>query len=242
MLRVNNLEVKFKGTILALSDVSLTVNDGSLVCLLGSNGAGKSTTLKAISGLLKSEEGKITTGTIEFNDKRIDILEPEDIYKIGIVQVMEGRRIISRLTTEENLKMGTYGRKINVDLKNNLELVYSYFPLLKRLARRTSGYLSGGEQQMLVLGRALMAFPKLMLLDEPSLGLAPVVTNTIFDTITKINEEQKTSILLVEQNAVAAINISEFGYVIVNGKIVLDGLSEDLKENEDIKNFYLGYL
>lgn len=241
MLVQNNIEVKFKNVMLVLEGVTLQVEDEALVCLLGNNGAGKSTTLKAISGLIKSEGGKVTKGRIEFDGKRIDTLWPEDIVRMGIVQVIEGRKIIKQLTSEENLRMGAYARKGGVDIKKELDMVYGYFPPLKHLSRRTSGYLSGGEQQMLVIGRAMMASPKLMLLDEPSLGLAPMVAVEIFRTIKKINEERKTAILLVEQNAAAALDIASYGYLLETGRLVMSGPSHILKEDGAVKEFYLGF-
>jgi len=210
------------------------------VALIGANGSGKTTTLKAISGLLKTEEGEITSGNIVFDGRRIDRYGPEDIAAIGISQVMEGRRVLEHLSVEENLYVGAYLRKDRAAVKHDLEMVFNYFPKIKDFRRRTSGYLSGGEQQMLVIGRALMANPRLMLLDEPSLGLAPIAAQEIYEIIQKINEEQKVSMLLVEQNVKAALGIADYGYVMENGRIVLNGLAEKLKDNEDIKEFYMG--
>lgn len=210
------------------------------MALLGGNGAGKTTTLKAISGLLTTELGEVTDGSIEFNDVRIDRKIPEEIARLGIIQVMEGRRVLEHLTVEENLRVGAYLRKNVATIKQDLDKVYEYFPRLKELKDRESGYLSGGEQQMLVIGRALMAKPRLMLLDEPSLGLAPILVKEIFDIIRRINKEEKTSILLVEQNARAALSLADNGYVMENGRIVLDGPANKLRENEDVKEFYLG--
>ena len=240
MLSVNNIEVVYMNVIQVLRGVSLEVGDDQIIALLGANGGGKTTTLKAISGLLKTEEGEVTDGSIVFDGKRIDRYGPEDIAHMGISQVMEGRRVLEHLTVEENLLVGAYCRKDKAGVKKDLELVFDYFPYLKRLRRRTSGYLSGGEQQMLVIGRALMAKPKLMLLDEPSLGLAPLVVQEIYEIIKGINAEQKMAILLVEQNARAALGIADYGYVIENGHIVMDGPAEQLVSNEDIKEFYLG--
>jgi branched-chain amino acid transport system ATP-binding protein len=241
LLRVNNIEVVYHEVILVLRGVSLEVAPGSIVCLLGANGAGKTTTLKAISGLLSTEVGKVTDGSIEFNGSRIDRLGPEDIVRLGIVQVMEGRRILEHLTVEENLKVGAHATSGNgARMKRDLDMVYGYFPYLKNLRSAVAGYCSGGEQQMLVIGRALMSHPKLMLLDEPSLGLAPLLVEEIYRIIKRINDEEKTSILLVEQNASIALDLASYGYVMENGRVVLDGPSEKLKDNEDIKEFYLG--
>jgi len=226
--------------VLVLRGVSLKVPDGSVVALLGANGAGKTTTLKAISGLLKTEEGEVTDGGIVWDSVRIENIRPEEIVKRGIVQVMEGRRLFEHLTVEQNLKVGAHVRHDGGSIKNDLEAIYSYFPKLKMLRGSISGYLSGGEQQMLVLGRALMSHPRLMLLDEPSLGLSPILVQEIFDIIRRINREEKTSILLVEQNALAALDVAEYGYVMENGRIVLDGPADKLRTNEDVKEFYLG--
>lgn len=223
-----------------LKGISLEVPDGKIVALLGGNGAGKTTTLKAISGLLSTELGEVTDGSIEFNDIRIERKIPEEIARLGIIQVMEGRRVLEHLTVEENLRVGAYLRKNGASIKQDMDRVYEYFPKLKDLRNRESGYLSGGEQQMMVIGRALMAKPKLMLLDEPSLGLAPLLVQEIFEFIRKINQEEKTSILLVEQNARAALSLADHGYIMENGRIVLDGPADKLKENEDVKEFYLG--
>lgn len=240
MLEVNNIEVLYMKVVLVLRGVSLKVPDGSIVTLLGANGAGKTTTLKAISGLLKTEEGEVTDGGILWDSVRIENIRPEDIVKRGIVQVMEGRRLFEHLTVEQNLRVGAHVRHDGGSIKNDLEAIYSYFPKLKILRGSISGYLSGGEQQMLVLGRALMSHPRLMLLDEPSLGLSPILVQEIFDIIRRINREEKTSILLVEQNARAALDIAEYGYVMENGRIVLNGPADKLKTNEDIREFYLG--
>ena len=240
MLTLNNIEVTYSNVILVLRGVSLKVDDGSIVALLGANGAGKTTTLKAISGLLHTELGEVSRGSIDFDSERIDRKGPEDIVEMGIVQVMEGRRVFEHLTTEENLRAGACSRKAGSDIKADIDMVYSYFPKLKDLRSNTSGYLSGGEQQMLVIGRALMAHPKLILLDEPSLGLAPILVAEIFDIVRNINTEEKTSVLLVEQNALAALSISGYGFVMENGRVVLDGPGDKLKDNEDIREFYLG--
>lgn len=240
MLQVNNIEVVYMNVIQVLRGVSLEVGDSQIVALLGANGAGKTTTLKAISGLLKTEEGEVTDGSIDFDGKRIDRYGPEDIAALGISQVMEGRRVLEHLTVEENLLVGAYRRQDRAEVKRDMEVVFDYFPRLKDLRRQTSGYLSGGEQQMLVIGRALMARPKLMLLDEPSLGLAPMLVQEIFEIIQRINAEQKMAILLVEQNARAALGIADYGYVMENGRIVLGGPAEKLRDNEDVKEFYMG--
>lgn len=240
MLQVNNIEVAYMSVIRVLHGVSLTVDDGKIVALIGANGGGKTTTLKSISGLLKTEEGEITSGNIIFNDHKIDKYRPESIAGLGISQVMEGRRVLEHLSVEENLNIGAYHRNDRAGVKSDLDMVFNYFPKLKDFRRRTSGYLSGGEQQMLVIGRAMMARPKLMLLDEPSLGLAPLFVHEIFKIIKKINAEQKVAILLVEQNVRAAFGIADYGYVMENGRIVLDGPADKLRDNEDVKEFYLG--
>lgn len=240
MLEVNNIEVLYGKVVLVLRGASLKVPDGSIVTLLGANGAGKTTTLKAISGLLKTEEGQVTDGSIIWNGQRIENGNPEDIVKRGIVQVMEGRRLFEHLTVEENLRVGAHVRRDGRSVADNLEMIYGYFPKLKQLRNSISGYLSGGEQQMLVVGRALMSHPTLMLLDEPSLGLSPILVGEIFDIIRRINRDENTAILLVEQNAKAALELAHYGYVMENGRIVLDGPADKLSENEDVKEFYLG--
>ncbi len=240
MLRLNNVEVMYDRVILVLKGMSLEVPEGKVVALLGSNGAGKTTTLKAISGLLKAEDGEVTDGTIEFRGRRIDRLDAERIVRQGIFQVMEGRRVFEHLTVEENLQAGAYTRRDRPNIPGDLEMVYGYFPRLARLKRRVAGYLSGGEQQMLAIGRALMARPKLMLLDEPSLGLSPLLVSEIFGIIKRINQREKATILLVEQNATQALSIADHGYIMENGKIVLEGPVERLKDNEDVREFYLG--
>lgn len=239
MLNLANIEVMYASVILVLRGISLKLEEGTIVTLLGSNGAGKTTTLKAISGLLHTELGEVTAGSIEYDGQRIDKLGPEEIAKRGILQVMEGKAVLEHLTAEENLILGGYIVK-NVDTKKDLDMVYEYFPKLKGLRNNISGYLSGGEQQMLVMGRAMMGHPKVMLLDEPSLGLAPLVVKEIFEIIKRFNDEEKTSVILVEQNAKAALAIAEYGYVLENGRVVLDGPASSLAENEDIKEFYLG--
>ena len=240
MLKLNNIEVAYLNVIRVLHGVSLSVDDGQVVALLGANGAGKSTTLKAISGLLRSEEGEVTGGSIEWNGERIDNRNAEEIGKLGLVQALEGRRVFEHLSTEENLLVGAYQRRDRGAVKADLDMVYQYFPRLKELRRSTAGYLSGGEQQMLVVGRAIMASPKLLMLDEPSLGLAPMLVEEIYDIIRRFNAEHKTSVLLVEQNVRVALNIADYGYVMENGRIVLDGGADFLRHNEDVREFYLG--
>jgi len=240
MLQVKNIEVVYMNVIQVLRGVSLEVGDGKIVALLGANGAGKTTTLKAVSGMLKTEEGEVTDGSIDFDGKRIDGYGPEDIAAMGITQAMEGRRVLEHLSVEENLFVGAYCRKDRSGVKRDIEMVFEYFPPIKRLRHKMSGYLSGGEQQMLVIGRALMARPKLMLLDEPSLGLAPLLVQEIYEIIQRINAEQKMGILLVEQNAIAALDIADYGYVIENGRVVLEGPAARLRDNEDVREFYLG--
>jgi branched-chain amino acid transport system ATP-binding protein len=240
LLQLNNVEVIYSDVILVLKGINLEVAENSIVALLGANGAGKTTTLKAISGLLKSEDGKVTSGNIVYQEQPIHNEEPNKLVKMGLVQVMEGRRILQHMTVEQNLIAGGKPQKDRQELKSALDRVYNYFPLLKNMRNRVSGYLSGGEQQMLVIGRALLAKPKLMLLDEPSLGLAPLVVAEIFDLIQKLRKEENLSILLVEQNARAALSISDYGYVLENGRIVLYGTGKELGDNEDIKEFYLG--
>jgi branched-chain amino acid transport system ATP-binding protein len=240
MLSLNNIEVIYNIVFLVLRGVSLQVDKGSIVSLLGANGAGKSTTLKAISGLLGTELGEVTRGQISFKEERIDKKKPEEIAGLGIRQVIEGRRLYLHLTTEENLRMGAYLNKDRSDVKRRLSQMYDYFPRLTELRSKVSGYLSGGEQQMLVIGRSLMARPEILMLDEPSLGLAPVVVKEIFNIIQRINQDEKMSILLVEQNAKAALGISSYAYVMENGRVVLDGPAEKVSQNEDVKEFYLG--
>ncbi len=240
MLSINNIEVIYNSVILVLRGVSFEVKPGQVVALLGANGAGKSTTLKAISGLLSSELGEVTRGTVTWEDERIDHFNTEDIVRRGIVQVIEGRPIFQHLQVEENLRVGGQVYQGGRYIKQDLERVYHYFPRLKDLRSRVSGYLSGGEQQMMVIGRALMAHPKLMMLDEPSLGLAPMLVQEIFRIVGEINKAEKMSVLLVEQNARAALSLVDYGYVMENGRVVLDGPASQLAENEDIKEFYLG--
>lgn len=240
ILKINNIEVKYHEVILVIKGVSIEVPKGGIVALLGANGAGKSTTLKAVSGLLNHEDGKVTDGSIEFMGQRIDKLGAEKIAKMGIVQVIEGRRVFEHLTVEQNLKVGAHLRGNGKSLKEGLEMVYHYFPRLREKRHEIAGFISGGEQQMTVVGRALMTNPKLILLDEPSMGLAPLLIHEIFNIITQLNKEQGISILLVEQNAKLALTVAPHAYVMENGRIVMDDSSEKLRENPDIKDFYLG--
>jgi branched-chain amino acid transport system ATP-binding protein len=238
MLSVNNIEVVYNDVILVLRGLSLEVPEGEIVALLGANGAGKSTTLKAISGLLKTEDGEVTRGDITFNGERINGIDPDQIVRKGIFQVMEGRRIIADMTCLENLRLGAYTRR-DSGVKDDLDMVFSYFP---RLKERTglAGYLSGGEQQMLAIGRAMMARPKLILMDEPSMGLSPLMVKEVFSIVQQINKDLGVTILLVEQNARMALQAATRGYIMENGKVVLDGTAEELRNNEDVKEFYLG--
>ena len=238
LLEVNNIEVVYSDVILVLRGLSLKVPQGEIVALLGANGAGKSTTLKAISGLLKTEDGEVTRGDVTFAGERINGIDPHLIVRRGIFQVMEGRRIVSDMTALENLRLGAFTRR-DGEVADDIERVYDYFP---RLKERTglAGYLSGGEQQMLAIGRALMARPKLILMDEPSMGLSPLLVQEVFGIIRKINQDLGVTILLVEQNARMALSVASYGYVMEQGKVVLDGSAADLADNEDVKEFYLG--
>ena len=238
MLVLKQIEVFYQHVIQVLKGVSLSVPEGQIVCLLGANGAGKTTTLKSISGLLIAEDGRVTDGSIEFEGERIDNRYAHHIANLGIVQVLEGRRALEHLTVDENLRAGHIGN--NRHIHSKLERIYDLFPQLQNLRKKESGWLSGGEQQMMVIGRALMGEPKLMLLDEPSLGLSPILVKQIFKTIKQINEENKTSMLLVEQNAARALEIADYAYVMENGRIVMDGPAEKIQSNPDIKEFYLG--
>jgi branched-chain amino acid transport system ATP-binding protein len=226
--------------ILVLKGVSLTVPRGGLVALLGANGAGKSTTLKAISTLLRVERGEVTKGSVEFEGRPIHHQDPASLVRRGIVQVMEGRRVFEHLTVEENLLTGAYTRENARAVRQDVDRVYAYFPRLAERRGSTAGYVSGGEQQMLAIGRALMARPKLMLLDEPSMGLAPLLVQEIFEIVERLNREEQVSILLAEQNAAMALSVVRYGYVMENGRVVLDGEAEKLRSNEDVKEFYLG--
>ena len=240
ILKVNNIEVVYNHVVLVLKGLSLEVAQGSIVSLLGSNGAGKSTTLKAISGFLPLEDGEITDGSILFQGETLSTLPPHHIVRRGIFQVMEGRRIFDDLTVEENLTCGAYTRKDRAGVKRDLEKCLDYFPVLKTRLKQTAGYLSGGEQQMLAISRALLAQPKLMMLDEPSLGLAPILVEEIFGIIAEINRREGTTILLVEQNAQMALEVSSYGYIMENGRVVLDGPVERLLADQDVQEFYLG--
>jgi branched-chain amino acid transport system ATP-binding protein len=240
MLKINNIEVVYSDVILVLRGISLEVGKGQIVSLLGANGAGKTTTLKAISGLLLREDGAVTRGSIEFDGVRLDKIAAEEVTRLGIVQVLEGRRLFRHLSVEENLRVGALINANQSDTKQLLDKVYDYFPPLQPLRHKTAGYLSGGEQQMVAIGRALMAKPRLMLLDEPSLGLAPLLVRNIFEIIHRINVESGVSILVVEQNANVALQTAEYAYVMENGRIVLDGSAAQLAANADIKEFYLG--
>ena len=240
MLSVNNIEVVYDNVVLVLKGVSLEVQAGTITTLLGANGAGKTTTLKAISGVLGTERGNITKGSITFGDKRIDGMRPFDVTRIGISQVFEGRRVFEHLTAEENLIAGGHVQREPRKLRRGVELVYTYFPLLKERRHQLSGYLSGGEQQMLAIGRALMSEPKLMLLDEPSLGLAPMLVEEIFGIVQRLVAQESLSVLLVEQNAAMAVSVAQHGYVMETGRIVLEGSVEKLRDNADIREFYLG--
>jgi len=241
LLSVNNIEVVYDHVILVLKGVSLDVPEGGIVALLGANGAGKTTTLKAISNLLKAERGEVTKGNIAYDGARIDRLDPSTLVKRGVVQVMEGRHPFGHLTCEENLLTGAYTRQDGrAAIQRDLDLVYTYFPRLAERRYAKAGYVSGGEQQMMVIGRALMARPKLILLDEPSMGLAPQLVKEIFDIVSQLNKDEGVSFLLAEQNATVALRIADYGYILENGRVVLDGNASTLRENEDVKEFYLG--
>ena len=240
LLAVNNIEVIYDHVILVLKGVSLRVPDGGIIALLGANGAGKSTTLKAISGLLRTERGEVTKGTIELRGQPIQRRNPSEVVQHGVVQVMEGRHVFEHLTVEENLLTGGYTRRNGDGLKRDLDLVYTYFPRLTQRRGTRAGYISGGEQQMLAIGRALMARPRLMLLDEPSMGLAPMLVAEIFEIVSRLNREERLAVLLAEQNATVALRYAQHGYVMETGRIVLDGDARTISDNEDIKEFYLG--
>jgi branched-chain amino acid transport system ATP-binding protein len=240
-LSVNNIEVIYDHVILVLKGVSLSVPEGKIVALLGANGAGKTTTLKAISNLLRTERGEVTKGTIEFRGARVDRLAPAELVRLGVVQVMEGRHCFAHLTVEENLLTGAYTRGAGRErLQQDLEKVYSYFPQLKARCGALAGYISGGEQQMTALGRALMARPTMILLDEPSMGLAPQIVEEIFDIVKSLNERERVSFLLAEQNTNVALRHADYGYILENGRVVMDGAAAELVANEDVKEFYLG--
>src|SRR5262245_34797011 len=240
MLSLNNVEVIYDGVILVLKGASMAVVEGGVTTLLGAKGAGKTTRLKAISGLLRPERGQVTKGSNELGGVAIDRLPAHEIVKRGVVQVFEGRRVFEHLTTDENLIAGAHVRSDLGEVRRALERVYEYFPRLRERRRVQAGYLSGGEQQMLVIGRALMSEPRLMLLDEPSLGLAPMLVEEIFHIVQRLNREQRLTVLLVEQNAALALTIAEHGYVMENGRIVLEGSAAALRENADVREFYLG--
>jgi branched-chain amino acid transport system ATP-binding protein len=240
LLSVNNIEVIYDHVILVLKGVSLRVPEEGIVALLGANGAGKSTTLKAISGLLRTERGEVTKGGIELSGVAIHRREASEVVRRGIVQVMEGRHVFEHLTVEENLLTGGYIQRQGQSLKRDLDRVYEYFPRLRERRSVRAGYVSGGEQQMLAIGRALMAHPRLMLLDEPSMGLAPMLVQEIFAIVGRLNREEKVAVLLAEQNANMALRFAQYVYVMENGRVVLDGDVRAVSENEDIKEFYLG--
>ena len=240
-LSINNIEVIYDHVILVLKGVSLNVPKGKIVALLGANGAGKSTTLKAISNLLHAERGDVTKGLVEYKGERVDQLSPNELVKRGVIQVMEGRHCFGHLTIEENLLTGAYTRSISrSELRESLEKVYHYFPRLKTRRTSQAGYTSGGEQQMCVIGRALMAKPEMILLDEPSMGLAPQVVQEIFEIVKDLNRRENVSFLLAEQNTMVALRYADFGYILENGRVVMEGDAEDLRTNEDVKEFYLG--
>ncbi len=240
MLQINNIEVMYNNVVLVLRGISLEAKEGKITTVLGANGAGKTTTLKAISGLLRPERGDITKGNITFGGERIDHLAGFEIVKKGVVQVFEGRRVFVNLTVDENLIAGGHIEPSTAEMNRRKEMVYTYFPRIKERHTSRAGYLSGGEQQMLAIGRALMSNPKMVLLDEPSLGLAPMIVEEIFGIIKRLNEEQGVTILLVEQNAALALEYADFGYVMENGSIVMEGEAESLRTNSDIQEFYLG--
>jgi len=240
-LSVNNIEVIYDHVILVLKGVSLSVPEGKIVALLGANGAGKTTTLKAISNLLRAERGEVTKGTITFRGRRVERLEPAALVKLGVVQVMEGRHCFAHLTVEENLLAGAYTRDAGREqLRRDLEKVYGYFPQLKARRGTLAGYTSGGEQQMTALGRALMARPSMILLDEPSMGLAPQIVEEIFGIVKRLNRTENLSILVAEQNTNMALRYADYGYILESGRVVMDGAAADLATNEDVKEFYLG--
>ncbi len=241
IISVNNIEVIYDRVILVLKGVSLEVPEKGIIALLGANGAGKTTTLKAISNLLRAERGEVTKGSIIYRGERVDALTPSDLVVRGVTQVMEGRHCFEHLTVEENLLTGAYTRKDGrAAIQADLELVYSYFPRLKERRTGVAGYISGGEQQMTAVGRALMAKPSVILLDEPSMGLAPTLVEEIFEIIKKLNENEQVTILLAEQNTNMALRYSQYGYILENGRVVMDGDASDLLQNEDVKEFYLG--
>jgi len=240
-LSINNIEVIYDHVILVLKGVSLTVPEGKIVALLGGNGAGKSTTLKSISTLLRGERGEVTKGTIEFRGERVDQLTPNELVKKGMCQVMEGRHCFAHLTIEENLMTGAFTRRgSRAEMHDELERVYHYFPRLKQRRNSLAGYTSGGEQQMTAVGRALMAHPKMVLLDEPSMGLAPQIVEEIFEIVRDLNRKEEVSFLLAEQNTNLALRFADYGYILETGRVVMDGAASELAQNEDVKEFYLG--
>jgi branched-chain amino acid transport system ATP-binding protein len=240
-LSVQNIEVIYDHVILVLKGVSLSVEKGKIVALLGANGAGKTTTLKAISNLLRAERGDVTKGLIEFDGRRIDRLSPNELVRLGVCQVMEGRHCFQHLTVEENLLTGAFTRKVGrAEIRRSLEKVYSYFPRLKERRNSQAGYTSGGEQQMTAVGRALMAQPSMILLDEPSMGLAPQIVEEIFSIVRDLNQKEGVSFLLAEQNTMVALRFADYGYILENGRVVMDGEAASLRENEDVREFYLG--
>jgi branched-chain amino acid transport system ATP-binding protein len=241
LLDVNGIEVIYNHVILVLKGVSLAVPEGGIVALLGANGAGKSTTLKAISNLLRAERGEVTKGAIHLRAERVDALNPAELVKRGVIQVMEGRHCFAHLTVEENLLTGAYTRKVSrADLRADLERVYAFFPRLKQRRTSMAGYTSGGEQQMTAIGRALMGRPTMILLDEPSMGLAPQIVEEIFEIVKNLNSQERVSFLLAEQNTMVALRFADFGYILENGRVVMEGSASHLSENEDVKEFYLG--
>jgi branched-chain amino acid transport system ATP-binding protein len=240
ILIVNNIEVVYSHVILVLKGVSLKVKKGGITALLGGNGAGKSTTLKSISNLLASERGEVTKGSVTFSDEYIHDLDPAQLVKKGVIQVMEGRHCFEHLTVEENLLTGAYTRSNSREVKDDLERVYNYFPRLRERRTSLAGYTSGGEQQMIAIGRALMAHPTMILLDEPSMGLAPQLVKQIFEIVAEINRKEGVTILLAEQNTNIALQYSEYAYILENGRVVMEGSAESMRDNEDVKEFYLG--
>ena len=240
VLIVNNIEVVYSHVILVLKGVSLKVKKGGITALLGGNGAGKSTTLKSISNLLASERGEVTKGSVTFNNEYIHDLDPAQLVKKGVIQVMEGRHCFEHLTVEENLLTGAYTRNNSKEVKNDLERVYNYFPRLRERRTSLAGYTSGGEQQMIAIGRALMAHPTMILLDEPSMGLAPQLVKQIFEIVAEINKKEGVTILLAEQNTNVALQYAEYAYILENGRVVMEGSAESMRDNEDVKEFYLG--
>jgi len=240
VLTLNSIKAVYSDVVLALDDVSMTIKEGSVVVILGSNGSGKSTAMKSISGVLRTEDGELTEGSVKFNGRRIDRLNPEEIARLGISHILQGRSVFPQLTTEENLVMGAYLRRDKHNIKGDLDRVYQYFPKLAERNRQKSGYLSGGEQQMLVIGRAFMGHPKLMLLDEPSLGLAPGIIKDIFTILKQMNEAEECTLLIAEQNANAALTIADYGYVLQSGRVISEGPTETLKNREQVKGAYLG--